>query len=223
MNDPYDVSGVFPDGTLTELPAGTNVAIVGPSMIGKRKLALRLLAAGYETGDGILCITTDSAKTVCEELEVYVDTLDRNRIGVVDTSGSDGQDLLDVTIETVSSPSDLTGISIGTSKLFKHFESRGISDIRYGLISVSTLLQYLDSQTVFQFLHVYTKRIGDTGGLGIYTLNNASHDPQVINTITGEFDALIELQEVESGDVEFRVRGLGQRATAWNTLPPADD
>lgn len=218
MSEMYDIRGVLPEGVLDELSPGTNLAIVGPSMTGKRDLALQLLAAGYETGDGILCITTDSAQTVCDDLERYVESLDRNRLGVVDTSGGDGQQLLDATIEGVSSPSDLTGISIGTSKLFSHFSSQGISDIRYGLISISTLLQYLDSRKVFKFLHIYTKRIGDTGGLGIYTLNNDSHDQRVINTIIGQFDGVIELRDTDDGDIEFRVRGLGQRPTSWAPL-----
>jgi KaiC/GvpD/RAD55 family RecA-like ATPase len=218
MSDTYGVSGILPGGVLDELPTGTNIAILGPSMTGKRELALQLLAAGYETGDGILCITTDSAETVYRELEGHVDSLDRSRVGIVDTSGSDGQELLNVTTENAASPSDLTGISIGTAKLSKQFANRGISDVRYGLISISTLLQYLGSQKVFKFLHVYTKRIEKTGGLGIYTLSNDSHDPQIVNTITAQFDGVIELRDTDSGELEFRVRGFGRRPTAWDTL-----
>lgn len=217
MSGTYDTRGVLAEGMLEEVPAGTNLAVVGPAMTGKRELALQLLAAGYESGDGILCITTDSAATVCDNLERHVDSLDRDRVGVVDTTGSDGRGLLNVTIENISSPSDLTGISIGTSKLSKHFKQRGITDIRYGLISVSTLLQYLDSRKVFRFLHVYTKRISETGGFGIYTLDNDSHDPQVVNTIMGQFDGVIELRDAEAGR-EFRVRGFGKGPTAWEPL-----
>jgi len=218
MTDTYNVSGIFPDGALDELPAGTNIALVGPAMTGKRELTLQLLAAGYEEGDGILCITTDSAETVYRELERHVDSLDRSRVGIVDTANSDGQELLNVSLENASSPSDLTGISIGMAKLSKQFENRAITDVRYGLISISTLLQYLGSQKVFKFLHVYTKRIEKTGGLGIYTLDSDSHDQQEINTITGQFDGLIELREDEAGVVEFRVRGFGRRSTPWKPL-----
>jgi len=218
MSDTYDVRGVLPGDALEELPDGTNLAIVGPSMTGKRELALQLLAAGYETGDGILCITTDSARTVCRDLERHVVSLDRNRVGVVNASGSADRDLLDATIENVSSPSDLTGISVSTAKLFKHFEERGITDVRYGLISISTLLQYLSSQKVFKFLHVYTRRIDQTDSLGIYTFDNDSHDPQIVNTITGQFDGLIELRETDAGDIEFRVKGFGRRPTPWEPL-----
>ncbi|AHG04536.1 hypothetical protein HALDL1_13785 [Halobacterium sp. DL1] len=215
MTDAYDVSGALPGGDLDELPAGTNIVVVGPSMSGKQALALELLAAGYEDGDGILCISTESAEKVYTDLERHVDSLDRDRVGIVDTSGGDGTDLLDATIESISSPGDLTGISVSMAKLFRHFEDRGVSDIRYGLISISTLLQYLDSSKVFRFLHVYTKRIEETGGLGIYTLSNDSHDQQVVNTITGQFDGVIELRDTDSGEMEFRVRGLGRRPTAW--------
>jgi KaiC/GvpD/RAD55 family RecA-like ATPase len=214
----YDVSGLLPGDALDELPAGTNIAIVGPSMSGKRELALQLFATGYENGEGILCVTTDSAATIYNELKRHVDSLERDRIGIIDTSGNDGQELVNATTEHVSSPSDLTGISIGTAKLFEQFENRGITDIRYGLISISTLLQHMDSKKVFKFLYVYTKRIASTGGLGIYTLDNDSHDPQEVNTITGQFDGIIELRETDAGDLQFRIRGFGRRPTPWTAF-----
>jgi KaiC/GvpD/RAD55 family RecA-like ATPase len=215
MSDSYDISGVLPEETRETLPAGTNFAIVGPSMVGKRELALELLATGYQEGNGILCITTDSAKQIYSDLEQHIESLDRERVGIVDTSGSSGQKLLNASTESVSSPGDLTGISIGTSKLFKQFENRGITDIRYGLVSISTLLQYLDSQTVFKFLHIYTGRIRDTDGLGVFTIDNAAHDPQTVNTITGEFDGMIELRENDAGEREIRVRGFPDADRTW--------
>lgn len=218
MTEGYDISGVLPGDVRESLPAGTNVAIVGPAMTGKHELALELLATGYRAEDGILCITTDSAKQIYADLERHIGSLVRDRVGIVDTSGSDGQELLDASTESVSSPGDLTGISIGTSKLFKRFNQQGITDIRHGLISASTLLQYLDSQTVFRFLHIYAKRITDTDGLGIYTLDNDSHEPQVVNKITGQFDGVIQLRETETDDLEFRLRGFNRRPTAWKQL-----
>ncbi|MFW6437282.1 MAG: RAD55 family ATPase [Halococcoides sp.] len=220
MTDAYDISGVLPESCPQSLPAGTNVAVVGPTMTGKRELALELLAAGYEAGNAILCITTESARTVYRDLDRHIDDIDRDRIGIVDASGSEGRKLVDATTEQVSSPGDLTGISIGAMKLFDTFERRGIEDIRYGLVSISTLLQYVDRRTVFKFLHVYTKRIEDTDSLGIYTLDNDSHDAETINTITGQFDGAIEVRETDD-DIEVRARGFGRRPTPWVSLPPS--
>ena len=217
MTGEYDVTEVLPATSLDELGRGTNVALVGPSMSGKRELALRLLATGYETGNGILCVTTENAAQTSEDLERHLSALERAHIGIINCSGSDTQMIQEMT-EHVSSPGDLTGISIGMARLFRQFNDRGISDIRYGLISVSTLLQYLRSEKVFKFLHIYTNRVSETEGFGIYTLNNDSHDPQVVNTISGQFDGIIELRETERGERECRVRGFGRSPTPWLAL-----
>lgn len=216
MTERYSIADVLPE--LDELRPGTNLAIVGPSMSGKEQLAFELLAAGYDEGDGILCITTRSAQRVIDDLERYLDALDPGRIGVVDCSGRDGQAVIEAMNEQVSSPGDLTGISIGTAKLHKQFHARGTTDIRYGLISISTLLRYLPPNKVFQFLHVYTNRVEETDSLGIYTLDNDSHDPQTVNTITSQFDGIVELRDTDSGETEIRVRGFGRRSTPWEPL-----
>ncbi|MFC7231388.1 hypothetical protein ACFQMM_08190 [Saliphagus sp. GCM10025308] len=218
MTDGYDVAGVLPDGLLEEVEPGTNVAVVGPSMSGKREIALRLLATGYESGDGILCITTGNAERLFNDLERHVTSLDRKQIGVLNCGGRNTCSMIEEMTESVSSPADLTGISIGTAKLFNQFHKRGVSDIRYGLISVSSLLQHLDSNTVFKFLYVFANRVNDTNGLGIYTLNDDTHDAQVINTVRGQFDGVIELRETDAGDWECRVRGFGRKSTGWTAL-----
>lgn len=213
----YSVDAAFPVGTISEIPSGTSLLISGPPMVGKQALAIDVLAAGHRAGDGIMVITTGGRTTdVIDDLDRRVETLDREHIGVIDCSGSDGQRAIaDVATHRVSSPSDLTGISIGTAKLFEHFSTYDISNVRHGLISVSTLLQYLEVETVFKFLHVYTRRISETDGLGVFTLDSGSHDAQTVNTIKGEFDGLIELRETDDGEREGRIRGFTTASTGW--------
>lgn len=218
MNDRFEVRGILPENSLPEIPAGHNIGIIGPTMTGKQRIAIQMLATPYNSGEGILCITTNRPEEIYDVLRDHVDSLDRERVGIIDASGREGRELVDVSTETVSSPSDLTGISIGTAKLSRQLESQGVRGVRYGLISVSTLLQYLDSQTVFQFLHVFTKRIEETEGLGIFILDSDSHNPQVVNTITGQFDGIVQLRESENNDLEFRIRGFDQKTVPWQTL-----
>ncbi|MFC3959392.1 RAD55 family ATPase [Halovivax cerinus] len=218
MTDGYDIGDILPDDTIDELGPGTNVAVIGSSHSGKRQVALQLVAAGYEVDEGILCITTDSARRVFEDLDRHVGSVSRDRIGVIDCSGTGGGSMVEAMTESVSSPGDLTGISIGTAKLFKRFHSRGISDIRYGLVSISTLLQYVDKSTVFRFLHVFTNRVSETDGLGVYTLTDDTHDETTVNTIRGQFDGVVELRETEDGTRECRVRGLGSGSSGWNAI-----
>ncbi|WP_256390740.1 RAD55 family ATPase [Natronoarchaeum rubrum] len=218
MSSAYDITGVLRDDMIGELPAGTSVLIDGPSMIGKRELALRLLAAGHEAGDGILCVTTsDDAASLLDEFERQIPSLERDRIGVVDCSGSDHRRTIEeIATERVASPGDLTGISIGTAKLLQQFSKHDVEDVRHGLVSVSTLIQYLDINTVFKFLHIYTSRINDTDGLGIFTVDAGTHDRRTIDTITSEFDCVIELREDDAGDREIRIKGLSGVDRSWH-------
>lgn len=221
MSATYDITGILPDETISELAAGTNVLVTGPAMIGKRELAFQLLAAGHEAGEGIICVTTsDSAASLLDELEAEIPTLDRHRVAIVDCSGSDDRRAIEeLATETVSSPGDLTGISIGTAKLLQRFSVDNVENIRHGLVSISTLIQYLDLNTVFKFLHIYTARIEDTGGLGIFTMDNVAHDLQTTNTITGEFDVVIELREAEDGSRQMRIKGLSGTPRTWHPYP----
>jgi len=220
MSAPFTLPNVLPGDELDELPAGTSLLVSGPSMVGKRELAIRMLAAGNDAGDGMLLVTTkDGARAIVEEFARVEPSFDPDRVGLIDCSGSqDREQIREVTTEFVGSPADLTGISIGMAKLMKLFEERGVDGVRHGLVSVSTLLQYLETETVFKFLHIYTNRVQSSDGLAVFTIDDDTHDAQVVNTMTGEFDGVVQLRENESGTIDCRIRGLGQSPTPWNTL-----
>jgi len=220
MSSTYDIAGVLPDGMLEKLPAGTSLLISGPPMVGKQELAIRLLAAGHERGNGVLCVTTSKdAASFLNELERQIPTLDRNRIGVVDCSGSDHQRTIDeIATESVASPGDLTGVSIGTAKLLKRFTNHDISGVWHGFVSVSTLLRYVNLDTVFKFLHIYTSRIADTRGIGIFTVDSTTHGPQEMSTVMSEFDRVLELRETDTGDREIRVKEIPGPSRDWYLL-----
>jgi len=220
VSSTYDVSGVLPGDELDELPPGTTVLISGPSLVGKRQIAIEMLAAGNGDGDGMLLVTTKtSAASILRDFERIQPEFDRNRVGLIDSSGTDDRDgIREVATEYVGSPGDLTGISIGTAKLTKRFADRGVANVRHGLVSISTLLQYLDVETVFKFLHIYTNRVESSGGFAVFTLDDDSHDQQTVNTLTGEFDGVVQLRETEEGAVEYRVRGFGRSPSRWTPL-----
>lgn len=216
----YDVENVFPTEPISELDPGTNLLIAGPSMIGKRELTLELLTAGHERGGGVLLVmTSESAAVVISDLDRHHATLDRERVGVIDCLGNENQQGIDdVVTRSISSPDDLTGISTGTASLLRYFADQDISKVRHGLISVSTLLQYLDLDTVFKFLYVYTRRITDTQGLGVFTIDHTGYDPQTVNTILSEFDGVIELRKTDTGKHETRIRGLAGVSGTWQAF-----
>lgn len=217
MNTTYDISGILPDETISEISGGTNVLISGPAMIGKQELAIKLIASGHDRDEGILIVTTRrNATSLINDFKQIIPDLDTDRIGIVNCSGTDDRQRLDeIALEKVSSPGDLTGISIGTARLLQGFYDRDISEVRHGLISLSTMIQYLNIETVFKFIHIYTSRIEDTNGIGVFTIDNDSHEPRTVNVISSEYDLIIELRENESGDLELRVLGPESGSRSW--------
>jgi len=215
----YDIDGVLPVDAVTSVQPGTNLLVVGAPMVGKHELALELLTKGFDDGDGVLCVTTnDSVAGLTDSLSQRGASFDPDRIGIVSCSGQESSGgPSDVATEFVSSPNDLTGISIGTVKILKSFSNRNISSIRHGILSVSTLQQYLDTRTVFKFLHIYTSRVRDTDGLGIFTLHSSTRDSEVVNTLSSEFDGVIELRETADDVREVRLTGVPAAPRTWCT------
>ena len=204
----YDLVDVLPD---VEIDPGTNVLVAGPPLTGKRQIAYDILTSGANRGDGSIVVTTkDSADKVldrfAEDVEVddatigIVDCVTKQRgIGTVDD---------DPRIKYASSPVDMTGIGIKLSEFLQEFyETRGITENRVLLHSVSTLLMYSDLQTVFRFLHVFTGRIQSADAMGIYVIDSTAHDDQTMNTLKQLFDGIVEIEE-GGDDPEIRTAGL---------------
>jgi archaellum biogenesis ATPase FlaH len=83
------------------------------------------------------------------------------------------------------------------------------------VLSLSTLLQYADSQRVFNFLHTITGRVSAADYLGVATLDPTTQNPKETNTLTSLFDAVVELREADDGTREMRVVGLPDVPRTW--------
>lgn len=212
----YDVTGALPIDSVSTLEAGSSVLVAGPAMTGKQALAIDLLTSGVGRDEGVLWIATSRGRQGTDS--TLVERCDRagGGVGYVDCSGSSDESPVEpALLERVSSPSDLTGISIATAKLQSAFAERDVQYVRHGLHSVSTLVHYLDAETVFKFLHIFTNRVADLGDVGVFTLDTDAHDTRTVSTISSEFDAVIEVRETESGERQVRSRGFGDSPSQW--------
>ncbi len=190
-----------------EIEPGSNILISGPSMTGKRDLAMDILADGTDNGEGAIFVTTkDGADSVLELYEkrtpyqgkpvAVVDCVTRQQ-GVGEVRDDDR-------IKYASSPVDMTRIGIQLSEFLEAFyQERNIRQNRVALHSLSTLLMYSDLQTVFRFLHVFTGRIQSVDGLGMYVIDSTAHDDQTMNTLKQLFDGVVETKEDEEPDIRL--------------------
>lgn len=193
----YDLGGPLSD---THVPPGTNVLVVGPPLTGKRRLASQILARGLEANHGALFVTTADPAT---KLRDRYGTLfaREGRVATVDcVSRHQGVGGGDESVTYVSAPDDMTGIGIGVSDHLKQFQDTEGS--RTALSTLSALLLYSNLQTVFRFLHVFTSRIGTTGGLGVYLLEAGIHDEETTSTLNQLFDGVVRTRPSDPPDIE---------------------
>lgn len=212
----YQLGGAFSD---VEVEPGTNILVAGPPMTGKYGLALDILAAGGERGDGAIIISTkDSYERVQSEYGEHA-TDDSGPLGIVDCvtkqqgGGTTDEDL----VKFVSSPVDLTGIGIELSELLRYlYQQRDVKRNRILMHSLSTLLMYSDLQTVFRFLHVFTGRVQSADALGVFIIDNSAHDTQTLSTLKQLFDGVIEVEQTDEGS-QAQLMGLGEERR-WRAL-----
>lgn len=98
------------------------------------------------------------------------------------------------TVAGVESPTDLTGLGIAISEFF---DEHGGQDTVFTLDSLTFLLQYVDLQRAFRFLHVLSNRVKSTGATAHYHMDPGAHDEQVISTLSAVFDAIAEYDDGE--------------------------
>lgn len=95
---------------------------------------------------------------------------------------------------SVEHPSDLTGLGIALSQ---QLERWGQSDQEIALCfdSITVMLQYVDIQTVFRFLHVAINRLRAVDAVGHFHMDPGAHDKQVISRLAQLFDAIVEVND----------------------------
>lgn len=216
----YNLGNVFPG---SEVEPGTNLLIAGPPMTGKFQMALEILAAGSERGEGSIIVSTkDSGTKTLSRYAELVDGIEERPIGVVDcVTKQQGMQNASASaqIQYTSSPVDMTGIGIQLSEFLQQFyQERDIRRNRILLNSLSTLLMYSNLQTVFRFLHVFTGRIQSVDAFGMYTIDSTAQDQQTMSTLKQLFDAQIEIREGDAREYEYRAVGIEGLAADWQSL-----
>lgn len=214
--DAYEFAEGIP---IEPIEAGSTVFVAGPALSRAEDLALSLVADGSAAGDGMLFISTNNTS------EKLLDTCARMRpgfeaalTGVIDCSGQDiGASAYDAEIKTISTQSDLTGIGMKFSALYEGLYMKADERVRTGLISLSSLLMYVDLRSLFRFVQTVSGRIDSAGGLGVFAIDPTTHDEQTVNTLSQAADGRIEVREAEASDAdgELRVRGLSDQPDGW--------
>ena len=181
---------------LDDLVDVSNVLLLGPS-VGEAVDAgcKRLLTA--DEGDALLVVSfmlspsewvdqwTDRVGDLPEDVVVVATSDAFNQPG--DDHGIPDE----MTVEYLSSPGDLTGIGMIISKYLERWHD---NDRRMAVCfdSLTTLLQYAESRSVYRFLHLITTRLSGADARAHFHLDPGTQDEQTVSTITSTFQAVAE-------------------------------
>ena len=205
LADAADESGV---GDLDE---ASNVLVLSPTMDDSaRESYYETLFPERPTGFDVLAI--DYRQTPAEWVEEWKRNVgDRPRscvvVSVDETRGSAAASSAPSTVppggtaaKTVDDPGDLTGLGITVSEyLSEHAGPRALVTFD----SLTVLLQYVDLQRAFRFLHVLSNRVATADALAHYHMDPAAHTEREVATLASLFDVVAEFDD---GEWSFRSR-----------------
>lgn len=176
-----------------------NILVLGPTETPAEHDVCTTLTTG-ETPEQThrILVTTDSSPN--ERLRLlrgygsteYEETV---IIGVGDqarSSGTDAETLAGkgLTIDSISNPADLTALGL---RINTHLSEDQPTALCFH--SLSGLIQSVQTQKVFRFLHVLKGRVQSTGTRAHYHLDPARTDRETIYTIKPIFDFMVEVEE----------------------------
>lgn len=111
-----------------------------------------------------------------------------------------------ISIETVGSAGDLTKLGITlTTQLDRWADNDNQTVLCFH--SLTTVLQYTDLETTFQFLNTMLTRLRTADVIAHFHLNPAAHDEQTVHTLGQLFDTIIEIDE--NGDKTIKQKLVG--------------
>ncbi|WP_292615882.1 hypothetical protein [Methanocalculus sp. MSAO_Arc1] len=210
------------DDQLGGLRSGANVLILAPPLSGAERIAYNLSFPAH----GEYCVLLSTDERAAEVSNFFkLNGTERRSIAIIDAiTKSDLPNVPDTDrMMFISSPVDLTGISIKMSKLFSGIVDESLKNpdpgiypppIRFCVNSLSTFLMYRKLEVMYQFLHVITSKVKKNEWIGFYLLNNESFDAKTISVIKQLMNGVVEVRE-GSEQFELRVVGLGGRMTPW--------
>mgnify|MGYP006270225439 CR=1 FL=1 len=98
------------------------------------------------------------------------------------------------TTACVENPSDLTGLGITVSEFLSDHGGPG-TVVTFD--SLTALLQYVELQRAFRFLHVLANRVKTAESVAHFHMDPAAHDAREVATLSSLFDAVAEFDDGE--------------------------
>jgi len=163
----------------------TSALICTPSMGSGEDCVELLSATTPETT--VLWVTYTRPPSACVEAFRAVDASGSLSVIAVGDMPTETETADDVTVKSVSTPDDLTGLGITLSQALSTHEDAVVC-----FDSLTVLLQYVDTETAYEFLNALTGHLYAADARAHFHLDPAAHDTQTVDALASLFDAIVE-------------------------------
>jgi len=173
----------------SELADARNVLLCAPSMSGgEAEACTDLLIPSNPAGATALWVTFRGDATDCVDQWLAAAAERPTEAVVVVVGESVGAQPDGVAVEHVSSPSDLTGLGITIGELLSEWETPPVVCVD----SLTAMLQYVDVETAYEFLHAITGQLYAADARAHFHIDPSAHDRKTVDSIASLFDAVVE-------------------------------
>ncbi|SDL96772.1 hypothetical protein SAMN04487949_0341 [Halogranum gelatinilyticum] len=95
-------------------------------------------------------------------------------------------------VESVASPNDLTGLGIRLNEYLHRWDGNDCQT-RVCFDSLTAMLQYVDIETAYEFLHILTGRLYGVDAVAHFHMDPSAHDEQTVERIASLCDAVVDI------------------------------
>ncbi|MEF8812690.1 MAG: hypothetical protein V5A55_02600 [Halovenus sp.] len=175
-------------GFTSELGGARTILLEEPPMGRGRDACTSLLVEGV-TEPNVLFVTYTRGVADCVEQLGDEPVDDLGVITVGEAPGTAERD--DIRIEPVTTPSDLTGLGIEIGEILAEWDD----PVVVCLDSLTSMLQYVDFDTAYEFLHAITGQIHSAGARAHFHIDPGAHDETTLAGITSLLDARVAVSD----------------------------
>lgn len=197
----------------SEVPAASNILLLGPlrdTVTDGHCVNLLTQAATVDTHVVIVTV----AKSVDAQLERWrthatnfpggmtILTLGEDSRGAERSSTvSTPAGPTEVTIKTLSDPSDLTRLGITLSQQLTA-AAEDAEEVTLCLHSLTGLLQYVSAERLFRFVHILQKKVEMLDSVAHYHLDPSAHEEEGVNVFRSLFDTVVTISDDGTLEIE---------------------
>ncbi|MGB9636118.1 MAG: DUF7504 family protein [Thermoplasmata archaeon] len=201
-------------------PFGSNVLINGPPHVGKDVLLNLFMAEGLKKGiPAIFVITDKSIPSLVEEMMYIVPSFpEYEKLGIVKYvdaySKSMGESADNPNAIYIEEPTDTKAIGEAVDNLAKELKKKH-KYYRLTFESISTIIAYLDTASVFKFLQPFCGKRKRDRAVALYTIETGMHSESDIQMLGHMMDGSIEFK-IEQLKTYLSVKGICDvQSRAW--------